>query len=92
MILNVGSIFCNAWLVSLPTSRVTDEPAGEGFIHAYTIAAAAMTLALVIFIAGNPRHSAESKAAATHTPMISVIRNHLVQSATPAASRRICQW
>lgn len=81
MVINVGSVFSAIWTVSLATSRVTKDEAGSGFMMSFTIAAVCMFLALMIFLAGTPRYSAESKSVVTKIPMVSIIFKHLTTAA-----------
>jgi len=81
MVINIGSIFSAIWTVSLATNDVNSKDAGTGFVKSFTIAAVAMALALLTFVAGTPKYSAKSRAPVTKTPMVSIIRKHLVQGA-----------
>jgi peptide/histidine transporter 3/4 len=81
MVINIGSIFSAIWTVSLATSRVSKDSAGSGFMVSFTIAAVCMFLALMCFLAGTPKYSAESKAKATSIPMIGVMFGHLTTAA-----------
>lgn len=80
MVINMGSIFSAIWTVGLATGAVTDDSAGDGFLYSYAIAAVAMALALVFFVIGTPKYSAESKKDGVHTPMVSIIRKHLIEA------------
>merc|ERR1711990_117595 len=66
MVINIGSIFASVWTVTFATSKVTSSGPGSGFFVSFAIAAVAMALALLIFLIGTGKYSAESKARAHH--------------------------
>lgn len=81
MVINIGSIFSAIWTVSLATNDVNSKNAGTGFVKSFTIAAVAMAMALLTFVAGTPKYSEKSRKPVQRTPMVSIIRKHLVQGA-----------
>lgn len=93
MVINIGSIFSAIWTVSLATNDVHsggEHPgAGTGFMYSFAIAAICMALALVAFIAGTPKYSAQSKAPVTKTPMVSIIRKHITQAAAVGVQGKV---
>lgn len=77
--INIGCVGAFGFCVNLATSDSTPTNAGTGYMAAYIIAAAGMTTAFLAFVSGTPKYS--GKGGVTHTPMISVIRQHLVAAA-----------
>lgn len=73
--INVGSIFASVWISGLATSS------DSGFFYAYLIAAIAMGLALLAFLAGTTSYSKESKGLAVRKPLVSIIVGHVVDGA-----------
>jgi len=82
MVINIGSVFASIWTASLATGDVSREGPGTGFVKSFTIAAVAMTLALVAFVAGTPKYSEYSRRPVKRSPMVSIIRRHLTQAAS----------
>lgn len=81
MVINIGAVFAAIWTSSMATSDVSSAGAGSGFLKSFSISAAAMALALLAFAAGTPKYSAQSKASVKRTPMVSVIRKHIMKAA-----------
>lgn len=77
--INIGCVGAFGFCVNLATSDSTPTHAGVGYLEAYIIAAAGMTLAFLAFVSGTPRY--KGRGGVTHTPMVSVIREHLVAAA-----------
>eukprot|EP00930_Biecheleria_cincta_P019315 TRINITY_DN14772_c0_g1_i1.p1 TRINITY_DN14772_c0_g1~~TRINITY_DN14772_c0_g1_i1.p1 ORF type:complete len:500 (-),score=73.12 TRINITY_DN14772_c0_g1_i1:136-1590(-) len=86
--INVGVVVAMGFTVNLATSESTTLGAGDGYFKAYCIAAGAMVLAIFSFALGTPKYV--GKGGVTHTPMVSIIRGHLVCSARNSCRGAIC--
>jgi dipeptide/tripeptide permease len=77
--INVGAGVSFGFLVNITTSEATSTFLGWGFFKCYVIAAAAMGIAVLSFLAGTCRYKKEPPT--VHKPMISVICKYLCRSA-----------
>mmetsp|Transcript_37159 Transcript_37159/g.95969 ORF Transcript_37159/g.95969 Transcript_37159/m.95969 type:complete len:396 (+) Transcript_37159:690-1877(+) len=77
--INIGAFIAYGFLINLSTSESTSASPGSGYFKAYVIAAVAMGIAVLAFVSGTPKYT--GKGGVTRTPMISVIRKHLVEAA-----------
>jgi len=89
MVINIGSVFAAIWTASLATSDVSRKGPGNGFVKSFTIAAVAMALALLAFLAGTPKYSEYSRRPVKRSPMVSVIRRHLTQAASEGIQGKV---
>jgi len=81
--INIGCVGAFGFCVNLATSDSTPTHAGTGYMEAYIIAAVGMTIAFLAFVSGTPKY--KGRGGVKHTPMMSVIRQHLV-----AAAKKTC--
>jgi len=78
--INVGAGISFGFLVNITTAEATSTFLGWGFFKCYVIAAIAMGLAVLSFLAGTYRYKKEPPT--VHKPMISVICKYLCRSAS----------
>lgn len=79
LMINVGAGISFGFLVNISTSESTPTFLGWGFFKCYCIAAGAMGVAVLAFLAGTCRYKKEPPA--VHKPMISVICKYMCRSA-----------
>lgn len=77
--INIGVIGANGYTSNLATSDSTSSDPGAGYFKSYLIAAVAMCLAFLAFLAGTPRYAA--RGGVVRTRVLSVLRMHLVVAA-----------
>jgi len=84
LMINVGAGITFGFLVNIATSEVTPTSLGWGFFKTYCIAAVAMGLAVLSFLAGTCRYKKEPPT--VHRPIISVICKYLCRNAGGSAA------
>eukprot|EP00929_Paragymnodinium_shiwhaense_P061434 TRINITY_DN30681_c0_g1_i1.p1 TRINITY_DN30681_c0_g1~~TRINITY_DN30681_c0_g1_i1.p1 ORF type:complete len:699 (-),score=92.78 TRINITY_DN30681_c0_g1_i1:80-2176(-) len=77
--INIGVVGAFGYVTNLATSESTEADPGDGYFKSYTISAAAMTVAFVVYAAGTPLYTAKGRA--VRIPMASVIMRQLWSSA-----------
>lgn len=83
LMINVGAGVSFGFLLNITTSEATEESLGWGFFKVYVIAAIAMGVAVLAFLAGTCQYKKEPPT--VHKPMISVICKYMCRSAAKNA-------
>lgn len=84
LMINVGAGITFGFLVNIATSDVTPTSLGWGFFKVYVIAAVAMGLAVLSFLAGTCRYKKEPPT--VHRPIISVICKYMCRNCSKSAA------
>lgn len=92
LMINVGAGITFGFLVNIATKDVTPTDLGWGFFETYCIAAGAMGIAVLSFLAGTCRYKKEPPT--VHRPIISVICKYLCRSAgkSPQGMMAVTGW
>jgi dipeptide/tripeptide permease len=81
LVINIGGLFASVWMPGLTTSEVTTNNVGNGFFYSYLIAAIAMGVSLLVYLAGTGKYSPASKAVPARSSMLSIVSRHVREGA-----------